>query len=151
KDVLLLFDASDWSDFSAALAREVFGRADLWERITARFVPVHIDFPEYPRAGQRVQDRQRNEALRGRFFKRTAYPRLVQTDADGRPYAIEWGYVPGQPEQCVDRLEIHRKRRQDRDERLADVEGADGSKKLPAAKAALDFLTNEVEWPTRRD
>jgi S1-C subfamily serine protease/thioredoxin-related protein len=151
KDVLLLFDSSDWSDFSKALAREVFGRAELWERLTARFVPVHIDFPEYPRATRRVQDARRNEALQARFFKHPAYPRLVLTDADGRPYAVEMGYVPGQAEEFVGRMEAHREKRQDRDEILADVEKADGEEKLRAAEAALNFLAIEIESPVPRD
>jgi S1-C subfamily serine protease len=149
--VLLLFDASDWSDYSQALAREVFARPETWKRLTDRFVPVHVDFPWYPRAKRRVQDPRRNEALQARFFKYPAYPRVVLTDPEGRPYAIEWGYDPGQAERFVAKLENHRQRRDDRDELLAAAREADGAETLPAAEAALRFLANEVEGPTPRD
>src|SRR5262249_53518561 len=83
--------------------------------------------------------------------KHTAYPRVVLTDADGRPYALEWGYTLGQAEPYVARLEDHRRKRDDRDELLAAVGEADGAKTLPAAEAALRFLANEVEGPTLWD
>jgi thioredoxin-related protein len=151
KDVLLLFDASDWSEFSQNLAREVFARPELWGRLTDRFVPVHIDFPEYPRGRRGVQDARRNEALQARFFKYPAYPRVVLADAEGRPFGIEWGYGQGKAEEFIDRLEGHRQKRQDRDELLAAVEAADGEAKLRAAEAALHFLAREVEGPTPRE
>jgi hypothetical protein len=148
--VLLLFDSSDWSDYSQDLAREVFARPDLWRRLTERFVPVHIDFPEYPRASRRVQDPGRNEALQARFFKHPAYPRVVLTDAAGRPYACEEGYGEGSADQYVAKLDAHRQMREDRDELLAAVASVSGEAKLPAAEAALRFLANEVEAPTDR-
>jgi S1-C subfamily serine protease len=151
KDVLLLFDASDWSEFSQHLAKEVFGRPELWKRITERFVPVHVDFPEYPRARRRVQDAGRNAALQDRFFKHPAYPRVVLTDSEGRPYGIEWGYTQGQAEPFVDSLEIHRQRREDRDELLVAVEAAGSEDVLPAAETALNFLARKIEGPTPRE
>jgi thioredoxin-related protein len=151
KDVLLLFDSSDWSEYSQALAREVFARPDLWRGLTEHFVPVHIDFPEYPRASRRVQDPRRNEALQARFFKHPAYPRVVLSDADGRPYACEMGYEEGSAERYVAKLESYRQKREDRDELLAAVAGAAGKAKMPAAEAALRFLANEIEELIDRD
>jgi hypothetical protein len=150
KDVLLLFDSSDWSNHAQALAREVLARPELWQRITSRFIPVHIDFPEYPRARKRVREPQRNEALQARFFQNPSYPTVVLTDAGGRPYAVEWGYAPGQAEQYINRLEARQEKREDRDELVSDVETAEGKEKLPAAQAALNFLGSQIEWPTPR-
>jgi S1-C subfamily serine protease len=153
KDVLLLFDCSDWSPPSQALADEVFARPELWRRLTDRFVPVHLDFPENATARRRVQDAGRNEALRDRFFKDPAYPRVVLADAAGRPYAIELGYVRGAAEQYVAGLEKKIHTREDRDDKLAAVDQAEGAAKLPAANKALQFLAVEVQdkSPPRAD
>jgi S1-C subfamily serine protease/thioredoxin-related protein len=150
KDVLLLFDASDWSDPCRNLAREVFARPELWKPLTDRFVLVHLDFPRYPRATRRVQDSRRNQQLQARFFKQPAYPQVVLTDATGRPYALEVGYKLGQTEQWVKKLQANQDKREDRDELLASVAKATGPAKLPAAEAALKFLAQEMEHPSSR-
>jgi S1-C subfamily serine protease len=151
KDVLLLFDASDWSDFSKSLASEVFARPESWSELTSRFVPVHIDFPERPRAQRRVQDARRNALLQARFFKYPAYPRIVLTDADARPYGIEWGYERGEPQSFLNKLRDHRRKRERRNTLLEAAEKAEGEEKLEAAEEALDFLAREIEGPTPRD
>ena len=61
------------------------------------------------------------------------------------------GYTPRQAEDFVGRLEARRGLRQDRDEILADVEKAVGEEKLRAGRAALNFLTIEIESPVPRD
>jgi S1-C subfamily serine protease len=150
KDVLLLFDGSDWSDYSQDLAREVFARPESWQRLTAHFVPVHIDFPQHRRARLRVQNAGRNEALQARFFQRPGYPRVVLTDAAGRPYVCEEGYPRGSAEQYLERLESAGAKREGRDELLAAVGSAAGEAKLSAASEALDFLAREIEDPSAR-
>jgi S1-C subfamily serine protease len=150
KDVLLLFDASDWSHFSESLADEVLTRPASWEQLTKGFVPVHIDFPQRPRAKRRVQDAGRNAALEARFFKNPAYPTIVLTDAEARPYGIEWGYKQGEPQSFLANLREHRSRREKRDALLETVARSEGQEKLEAAEAALDYLARKIEGPTSR-
>jgi S1-C subfamily serine protease len=152
KDVYLLFDWSDPGPAAASepLTREVFARPELWKRLTDRFVVTYIDFPEFPAGRRRVQDARRNEVVQARFFKNPTYPRAVLTDADGRPYAVEYVYKPGTAEEYVGRLENAARSRVERDEMFAAVPNATGAAKLVAAREALDYLIRKIESPTSR-
>jgi S1-C subfamily serine protease len=150
KDLLLLFDSSDWSSASKSLATEVFAKTELQKRLSDRFVLVHLDFPEYPTAKSRVRDARRNEYWQSRFFKNPAYPRTILTDADVRPYAMVIGYESGQTDKYVSSLERATQTRSERDLLLHAVEAADGKAKLPAARKAWEFLGSQVEGPSHR-
>lgn len=150
RDLLLLFDSSDFSPFSKSLAGEVFSVSDWRTKLADAFVLVHLDFPEYPTARKRVVDGARNERLQARFFKNPKYPRIVLADADGRPYAIEEGYTTGQQRQFVETLLKARQTHSERDVLLAAVDAAEGPSRLAPARKALEFLETQVEWPTNR-
>lgn len=150
KDLLLLFDGSDWSANSKAMATQVFARPENWKRLSDRFVLVHIDFPKFPTAERRVRDAARNQQLLSRYFKNPAYPRTVLADADARPYALHIGYEVGNPEKFVSTLERATQTRAERDLLLTAVANADGKTKLAAAHKALEFLDSQIDGPSDR-
>lgn len=150
KDLLLLFDGSDWSVNSKAMAAQVFAHPENWKRLSDRFVLVHIDFPKFPTAERRVRDAARNHQLLSRYFKNPAYPRTVLADAEARPYALHIGYEASNPEKFISTLERATQSRAERDLLLSAVANADGKAKLAAAHRTLEFLELQIEGPSDR-
>lgn len=150
KDIFLLFDSSDDSPFSRALADEVFAQPSRWKRLAERFVFVHVDFPKYPTATRRVRDASRNRNLQAQFFANPGYPRVVLLDAEGRPFAERTGYPSGTADEYVASMVKAVQVRVDRDELLAAVKRASDAEKLPAARRALEFMSEKIEAPSAR-
>jgi S1-C subfamily serine protease len=137
KDVLVLFNGSDWCPWCQRLTQEVFVTDDFRERAHLLFVPVHIDFPRRTGKG-RVKDAARNTRLRDRLGA-DGFPTVVLTDSDGRPYAVT-GYEEGGAAAYVASLSQLADRRSERDELFAAVTAAEGPARLAAARKALGFL-----------
>src|SRR5262249_8705110 len=138
KDILILFDGSDWCPPSVEPAREVFLRPEFLERAPHEFVLVHIDFPRTSVGESRVEDARRNERLQS-YFDVQGYPTVILTDAEGRPYA--GGDSAGEHTRgYLNRLAKARTVREQRDHLFDAVAGAKGAAKLSAAKEAVAFL-----------
>src|SRR5262249_45040490 len=116
----------------------VFFSADFNRNVRRGFVPVLIDFPREDPAKAKVQDPARNERLRQRFQVED-YPRVVLTDAQGRPYGFT-GYQEGGPQAYFSHLLDFAQVRSRRDDLLAAVDQASGAAKLDAARAVYEFL-----------
>lgn len=145
KDILILFDGSDWCGFSVRLAHNVLFRPEFKQAAQEKFVLVFIDFPQHPQALSKVQDPGRNDRLQKQFAIQ-GYPTVILADAEGRPYAVD-GYQQGGPAEYLDVLAKHQAVREERDGLLAAVELAQGLPKLTAAKAALTFLNEKRLLP----
>lgn len=138
KDILILFDGSDWCGWSIRLASAVFFQSEFKYEATQKFVLVFIDFPRRPDAMAKVQNPARNERL-AQQYGITGFPTVVLTDAQGMPYATE-GYLAGGPRDYLARLALHQQTRIQRDQLLAGVQGQNGIAKLIAAKKAYEYL-----------
>jgi thiol-disulfide isomerase/thioredoxin len=143
KDLLVLFDGSDWCPYSQRLARQVFFTSTFHSRAPQSFVLVFIDSPRGPAARAKVQDPQRNAQLQERLGIE-GYPTVVLMDAQGRPYAVT-GYRPGSADAYCSHLEQLQQIRVRRDDLLAAIARAPGSARLTAAGKALDFLVANDE------
>jgi S1-C subfamily serine protease len=141
KDILVLFDGSDWCGFSIRMAHDVLFRPEFKQEVTQKFVLVLIDFPRKPSALAKVQDAARNERLM-RQFGIQGFPTFVLTDSEGRPYAGE-GYMEGGPAPFLQALTKHQGMRVERDRLLTAIAQASGVAKLASAKEALTFLAEK--------
>lgn len=131
KDVLILFDGSDWSDWSARLTKEVFHKPPFRERAGEKFVLVHIEF--------KGRNFERNARIKAKYAERAGIPCVVLTDAQGQPYG-QLGYHEVGPEKYLELLEELKKQRLKRDELFKAVAAANGLEKLAAAKETIDHL-----------
>lgn len=138
KDILILFDGSDWCGWSIRLGFEVLFQREFRRDAPKHFVLVLVDFPKQAKGQAKVENAARNTRLQDQY-QVEGYPRVVLTDAQGRPYAFD-GYQEGGAQEYLKRLLGHRAVRTQRDALFASVEQAEGAAALPAAKAALDFL-----------
>ena len=138
KDILIAFDGSDWCPPSMRLAEEVFFQPEFRRQVDTGYVLVLVDFPKKPQAKARVKDPERNKALAEHFGVR-AYPRIVLTDAQGRPFGFQ-GYVPGGVEEFVRALADWQTVRAQRDEVLLEVETLEDENKLKKIKRAVALL-----------
>lgn len=139
KDILILFDGSDWCGWSIRLAREVLFKDEFRRRAAQTFVLVLVDFPYGPAAKARVEDPARNERLQA-HFRVDGYPHVVLVDAAGRPYA-RTGYQEGGAAAYLEHLADLQQVRFRRDELFDAVKSAKGADALDAARQAADFLS----------
>lgn len=142
KDILLLFDASDWNEESGRLAKEVLTTPRFKEAAAKNYVLVHLDFPQGRTAGSRVQDQVLNSRLRQEYAV-SELPTLLLADAKARPSGRLEGYKHQGMEPFLKELEKLRAHRIERDRVLSNVEQAKGSAKVPAAREALDLLVKD--------
>ena len=131
KDVLLLFDGSDWCGWSKRLTAEVFAQPSFDELIGEKYVPVFVDFPRSSAARASVEDPSRNARLKN-DFQVDGYPTVVLTDAVGAPLGRIGGYVPGGVDAFVARLESCREVKRQSGELRRRIERS----REPAEKAA---------------
>src|SRR5262249_37331956 len=87
KDILILFDGSDWCGYSMRLAFDALLKPD-FKQATQNFVLVFIDFPRNPLGILKVQNPARNQRLMEEFGIQ-GFPTMVLTDSKGQPYAAE--------------------------------------------------------------
>jgi S1-C subfamily serine protease len=131
KDILMLFDGSDWQPMSTRLADEVIAKPEFRQRFDPGFILVYLDCPQggvSPRLAGWL-----------RYYAVPSVPMFVLADAKARPYAFE-GYSGGEADNYMRQLLKLQERRVRRDQLLADVERAEGAAKLKRAKAVVDFL-----------
>jgi S1-C subfamily serine protease len=88
KDILVLFDGTDWCGWSKKLARDVFLRSEFSKFVEDKFILVHLDFPENAPAKAKVSNAKRNQRI-SEAFHISGFPSIVLTDAQGLPYAFE--------------------------------------------------------------
>jgi predicted Zn finger-like uncharacterized protein len=144
KDVLVLFQGSDWCGWCIRLNYEVFFQAEFRNQAERDYVLVQVDFPRRPDARNKVQNADRNRRLRDRFGVQ-GYPQVLVTDARGLPYAKD-GYVEGGVPAFMSRLAGHRRVKDERDRMLSDIASRTGVDKLRRARDALRFLyDNDLE------
>jgi S1-C subfamily serine protease len=138
KDLLILFDGSDWCGYSMRMTQAVFSKSEFREGTKADFVLVFIDFPRSPGAKAKVQNADRNRQLSERFGV-GGFPTIILADSEGRPYGID-NYQSGDAKKYVQRLAEWKEVRQDRDRLLGEVAAATGKAKLDAAAKAVELL-----------
>lgn len=141
KDVLIVFDASDWCGWSIRLAHEVFHQPEFRERAEKQFVLVFVDFPRGPEAKSKVQDPGRNAGLAQRFGVQ-GYPTIVLADDKGLPYGVG-GYVEGGADAFLDRMVGLQDTRRQRDELFRRIETSEQSAKSAAVQEAITLLRDE--------
>jgi S1-C subfamily serine protease len=149
KDVLVLFDGSDWCGFSIRMAEDAFFQRSFREQAGQKFVLVFIDFPKGASARARVADPGRNARLQEQF-KVEGYPTMMLSDARGEPYSMLVGYQEGGADKVFSLLLGEQGRRVQRDQLFTAIETARGAEKLPAAKKALDYLKQSHLLPFYR-
>jgi hypothetical protein len=140
KDILILFDGSDWCGWSMRLAREVLFKDEFRRRAAQTFVLVLVDFPQGPAGKARVEDAARNERLQAHFHI-DGYPNVVLADAAGRPYAGT-GYQEGGAAAYLEHLAELQQVRFHRDQLFDAVKSAKGADALDAAGQAAEFLSD---------
>lgn len=138
KDLLLLFNGSDWSPESMSLTDGIITRPEFSQRAGGMFVLVHIDFPKRPPALARVKNGPVNNQLRVQYGVRLV-PTVILADAQGRPYT-KTGYVPEPAGAYISRLDGLRQTRLQRDEWIARVDQATGILKTKAASDFVKFI-----------
>jgi S1-C subfamily serine protease/thioredoxin-related protein len=138
KDILLVFDGSDWCGYSQRLARQVLLTPAFQRRVSEQFVTVFLDFPSGLAAKAKVQDTARNERLQKQFGVES-FPTLILADARSRPYAVTGYHEVGPEAYCAHLIKLQEVRIR-RDTLLAAVAEARGAGQLEAAKKALEFL-----------
>ena len=138
KDVMVLFDGSDWCGWSMRLAQEVFFQPWFRERAEKQFVLVFVDFPQQPWAKGKVQDAQRNEALAQRFDI-MGFPTVILTDGQGRPYGRE-GYLEGGAGVFLERLVQCQGQRRQLEELAKTVGEGEAGAKLAKAREVVEVL-----------
>jgi S1-C subfamily serine protease len=141
KDILVLFDGSDWCGWSRKLAQDVFLRGEFSKFAEDKFILVHLDFPEHAAAKAKVADAKRNERV-STTFHISGFPSIVLTDAEGMPYAYET-YESGGVEAYCALLAKRREVRAQRDAHLkaAGVLGNDAE--VEAARKAIALLEGQ--------
>ncbi len=101
KHLLLNFSGSDWCPLCIRLDREIFSTESFRAQAGRDFVMVTIDFPQ-DISGLTPEIQAQNIRLQKQFGI-NAYPTVILTDAEGRPYALT-GYQAGGPEAYLEHL-----------------------------------------------
>ncbi len=95
KNVLIVFDASDAKAsqyHSSRFIEAIATNSEFAERAAKEYVCVYIDNPEKDEAKQKVHDLNRNREFTKKF-RITAFPTVVVTDKDARPFGIMEDYT----------------------------------------------------------
>jgi S1-C subfamily serine protease/DNA-directed RNA polymerase subunit RPC12/RpoP len=95
KQILILFDGSDWVDASRTMAKEIFSQPDFRDRTDRDYVLVYADFPHSAEAKGKVKNPDRNKRLQDQFGVGATYPAVVVTNKDGQPLGMHEGNVAG--------------------------------------------------------
>lgn len=140
KDLLLVFTGSDWINLCELYDRDILFQPDFTGPILERFVPVRLDFPKDAKMSQQV--RARNQMLM-RAYRVIAFPTLILTDSEGRPYAIN-GYQPVTPADYAKVIEAMRQTRVVRDDLFQKAAEAEGVEKAALLAKAIPKLPGSL-------
>ncbi len=138
RDVLILFDGSDWCGYSMQMADRVFYTDRFQQQIANQHVLLYIDFPRTAGGKAKVEDADRNARL-AEQFRVEGFPTIVVTDRDGLPFG-RMGYVEGGFEGFAEHLGALQRIRDQRNSLLAQVQVGDGKAKLESARHALSLV-----------
>ncbi len=130
KDLLLEFTGSDWCPPCKILKAEVFDKDEFKKAAPQAFVLVKLDYPR-DKTHQTEAEIAQNDELQKRYAI-SAFPTVILTDAQGRPYAKTAGYGGQTAKEYVKLMMDSRKVRQRRDAAFAEAAKATG---VEAAKA----------------
>ena len=139
KQILILFDGSDWVEASRTMARDIFFQPDFRDRADRDYILVYADFPHSADAKGKVKKPDRNKRLQDQFGVGATYPTVVVTDKDGQPWGMHEGNVSGLKEfndllNNWSQVGIHLK------EAMASITSTDAAKKLEAVRGAIDMI-----------
>ena len=149
KDILVLFDGSDWCPYSVRMANELFFDPRFPSQVAWKYVPVFVDFPRSEEAKAKVQDADRNRRLMESFGV-DGFPQIVMADKAGLPYG-RLGYESGGVDQFLSQATAVQEVRDRRDALVEEVRLSLGAEKVAAARrtlqllAALRFVTPYVD------
>ena len=93
KQILIVFDGSDWVEASRTMARDIFSQSDFRDRADRDYILVYADFPHSAEAKGKVKNADRNKKLQEQFGVGATYPAVVITDKDGQPWGIHEGNI----------------------------------------------------------
>jgi S1-C subfamily serine protease/thioredoxin-related protein len=138
KDMIVLFDGSDWAVLSIRMSHEIFSRPEFREKVVPKYVLVRADLPSKPEARSLVDDRKRNLRLAAHFGVKRV-PVVFVTDSHGRPYG-QMSYIPGGVPAFLAKLdEMSVVRDQIRD-MLQEIDKAVAANKLQPIVKLVNFL-----------
>ena len=138
-DILASFTGTDWCIWCQRLHADVFDQQDFLDGIEGDFVLMEIDLP-HDTSLLTQETLNQNRALAERF-KPNGFPTVILADAQGRPYAVQGGYVRGGPEAYLELLAGYQSVREARDQALAQadqLQGPERAAKLREAMAQVD-------------
>ena len=139
KDILVLFDGSDWCGYSMRMADEVFFDRRFAEQIAGQYVLVFLDFPRTQGGKAKVQDAERNASWAERFGIK-GFPTIIVTDDQGLPFG-RTGYVEGGFHGFAQQLGSLQNIRDQRNSLLARVDVETGKAKLQSTQQALALIS----------
>lgn len=95
KFLLINFTGSDWCGFCIKLEKNVFSQEDFQTGIKDKFVLVELDFPRKPENKSKLSEATitQNNTLQKTYAVKGAFPTIILTDAQGKPFA-KTGFLP---------------------------------------------------------
>jgi len=141
-DVLLEFTGTDWCHWCRRLRSEVLDTKPFLEFAQKHFVLVTLDYPRRTKLPPALE--RQNHELQAKFDI-TAFPTLLLTDADGRPYA-QTGHIKGGPEPYLKHLTRLLQKKTRRDAAMAKA----GLRQGPERAVALSSVLDAIDTPLRR-
>jgi len=145
KDLFIEFTGSDWCPPCQMLNREVFSKEAFVTAAAEHFVLVKLDFPN-DTSGLTEEIQTQNAELAEKYGIE-AFPSVILTDAQGRPYGAT-GFREGGVEPYLEHLISLRENRTKRDaafEAASAAEGVEKAKGLFDALNALDIEFSTIE------
>lgn len=91
KNILLVFQGSDWCVPCIKLHKEVWDTSDFEQFSKAHLVPVKVDFPRRKKNALSTEQKALNESLAEAYNPQGVFPFVVITDASGKVLG-ETGY-----------------------------------------------------------
>lgn len=149
KEILVLFDGSDWCPYSVQMGNELFFDPRFQSQVAGKYVLVFVDFPRGDEAKAKVQDADRNRRLMEKFGVE-GFPTVVVADKAGLPYG-RLGYKPGGVDQFLNQMTEAQTFRDRRDGLIEEVRLSQNAEKAAAAwqtfrlLAALQFFTHYAD------
>lgn len=103
KDILMVFQGSDWCAPCIKLSREVWETEQFKEYAKGHYVMVQVDFPRQKKNALPPDQQQKNGALAEQYNKNGIFPLVVILDADGHVHG-ETGYLKYSPAKYIEHI-----------------------------------------------